>query len=69
MSPQPHRDETTLNLELRERIELARLGSLQPTDLEADIALFEDWLEPTPTIRTRPIAREWLEQSRLTDVM
>ncbi len=61
-------DEPTLNLELREQIELARHGSLQPSDLEADIALFDEWLEPAHCPRCESSQREWLQQPQFRDV-
>lgn len=61
-------DEPILNLELQERIELSRHGSLQPSDLETDIALLEEWLEPTPCRRCDSQRREWLQQPHLYDV-
>ena len=58
-------DEPVLNLELQEQIELARHGSLQPTDLETDIALLEEWLEPRASQRCESDRREWLQQPHL----
>ncbi len=63
----PLRDEPTLNLELQEWFDQCRHGSLQPTDLEADIALFEEWLEPRPTRRCPQDEREWLRQPYVRD--
>lgn len=63
----PDIDDPSLNLELREQIELARHGSLQPSDLETDIALLEEWLEPTPCRRCDSQRREWLQQPHFGD--
>jgi hypothetical protein len=61
-------EEPVLNLELQEQIELARHGSLQPSDLETDIALLEEWLEPRPCHRCDSTRREWLQQPHLFEI-
>lgn len=61
-------DDPSLNLEQSGQVEQARHGSLQPSDLESDIALFEEWLEPSPSIRCDNFHREWLQQPQFRDV-
>lgn len=56
--PAPDTDHAAINLELREQIELCRHGTLQPSDLEADIALLEEWLEPAPCPRRGVLLQE-----------
>lgn len=60
-------DEPTINLEQLEQFESARYRGLQPADLEADIAMFDEWLEPTPCHRTNSAQRELLNQPQFRD--
>ncbi len=64
----PEIDDPTFNLELLEQIELARHGTLQPADLETDIAMLEEWLEPTPCRRCDSESREWLRPTGSADI-
>gem|GEM_PF-6256462 len=58
-------NDPALNLEQLEQFESARYRGLQPADLEADIAMFDEWLEPVPCHRCDSLHRELLNQPDL----
>ncbi|MBI1345872.1 hypothetical protein GC163_06245 [bacterium] len=60
-------EEPALNLEQLEQLESSRYRGMQPADLEADIALFDEWLEPTPSRRSDNAHRELLKQPHFQD--
>lgn len=60
-------EDPALNLEQLEQLESARYRTLQPTNLEADIAMFDEWLEPTPNHRSDSAHRELLKQPHFQD--